>query len=113
MLLALNPYPFYYRTAFAFSLILYPHHRGIFYGFNRISYGKGKTADVWHCTNGAHQAHDRFLASEAGPVLGRHRLAISWHGQDKQVFAEEERELTVYHVPSGQLVEFASRLRTQ
>jgi hypothetical protein len=88
-----------------------PHHRGIFYGFNRISYGNGRTADVWHCTNGAHQAHDRFLASEAGPVLGRHRLAINWHGQDRQVFANEERELTVYNVPGGQLVEFASRLR--
>jgi len=25
MLLALNPYPLDYRTAFAFSLILYPH----------------------------------------------------------------------------------------
>jgi hypothetical protein len=89
-----------------------PHHRGIFYGFNRISYGNGKTTDVWHCTNGAYQAHDRFLAAEAGPVLGRHRLAISWHGQDKQAFANEERELTVYNVPGGQLVEFASRLRT-
>jgi hypothetical protein len=90
-----------------------PHHRGIFYGFNRIRYGNGKTADTWHCTNGAHQAHDRFLASEAGPVLGRHRLAISWHGQDKQAFADEERELTVYNVPGGQLVEFASLLRTR
>jgi hypothetical protein len=89
-----------------------PHHRGIFFGFNRISYGDGKTADTWHCTNGAHQAHDRFLASEAGPGLGRHRLAISWHGQDRQVFANEERELTVYNVPGGQLVEIASRLRT-
>jgi hypothetical protein len=89
-----------------------PHHRGIFYGFNRISYGNGKTADTWHCANGAHQAHDRFLAIEAGPVLGRHRLAISWHGKDKQVFANEERELAVYDVPGGQLVEFASQLRT-
>jgi hypothetical protein len=89
-----------------------PHHRGIFFGYNRVRYGNGKTADVWHCTNGAHQAHDRFLASEAGPVLGRHRLAISWHGTDKQAFAKEERELTVYNVPGGQLVEFASRLST-
>jgi hypothetical protein len=89
-----------------------PHHRGIFYGFNRIRYGNGKTADVWHCTNGAHQAHDRFLAIEAGAVLGRHRLAIRWHSPDKQVFAEEERELTAYHVPGGQLINFASRLRT-
>jgi hypothetical protein len=88
-----------------------PHHRGIFYGFNRINYGNDKTADTWHCTNGAYQAHDRFLLIEAGHVLGRHRLAISWHGQDKQVFATEERELTVYNVPGGQLVGFASRLR--
>jgi hypothetical protein len=89
-----------------------PHHRGIFFGFNRISYGNGKTADTWHCSNGAHQAHDRFLAGEAGPVLGRHRLALSWHGPDRQAFANEEREPTAYNVPGGQLVEFASRLRT-
>jgi hypothetical protein len=88
-----------------------PHHRGIFYGFNRIRYGDGKTADTWHCTDGAYQEHDRFLASEAGPVLGRHRVAISWHGQDR-AFADEERELTAYNVPGGQLVEFASRLRS-
>jgi hypothetical protein len=88
-----------------------PHHRGIFYGFNRISYDDGRTADLWHCTNGAYQGHDRFLSSEAGPVLGRHRVAISWHGQHT-AFATEERELTVYNVPGGQLVEFASRLRS-
>jgi hypothetical protein len=88
-----------------------PHHRGIFFGYNRVGYGIGKTADTWHCPNGEYQAHDRFLASEAGSVLGRHRLAISWHGRDKQAFAEEERELTVFTLPGGQLVEFASRMR--
>src|SRR5262249_51272230 len=30
----------------------------------------------------------------------------------KEVFAKEERELTVYHVPGGILVEFASRLKS-
>src|ERR1043166_484258 len=88
-----------------------PHHRGIFYGFNRITYGNGKSADTWHCIDGAFQQHERFLASERGPVLGRHRVEISWHGKDA-AFAEEERELTVYHVPGGHLIEFASRLRT-
>jgi hypothetical protein len=91
---------------------LYPHHRGIYYGFNKVTYGSGKTADVWHCTKGSHQSHEKFLASEAGPVLGRHRVEIAWHGDDKGVFAVEERELTVYNVPGGQLVEFASRLRS-
>jgi hypothetical protein len=88
-----------------------PHHRGIMYAFNRIRYGDGKMADTWHCIDGAHQSHDRFLASEAGSVLGRHRVLIRWHGKD-QAFAEEERELTAYNVAGGQLVEFASRLRT-
>ena len=88
-----------------------PHHRGIFYGFNRITYGNGRTADTWHCIDGAFQQHERFLASEEGPVLGRHRVEISWHGQDV-TFAEEERELTVYNLPGGHLIEFASRLRS-
>ena len=88
-----------------------PHHRGIFYGFNRITYGDGKRADTWHCTDGAFHQHERFLASEQGPVLGRQRVVISWHGKDT-AFAEEERELTVYNVTGGHLIEFESRLRS-
>ena len=88
-----------------------PHHRGIFYGFNRITYGDGRRADTWHCTDGAYQQHERFLASEQGPVLARHRVEISWHGKDA-AFATEERELTVYNVPGGHLIGFASRLQT-
>jgi len=88
-----------------------PHHRGIFYGFNRITYGDGKRADTWHCIDGAFQQHERFLASEQGPVLARHCAEISWHGKDA-AFATEERELSVYNVPGGHLIEFASRLRS-
>jgi hypothetical protein len=88
-----------------------PHHRGIFYGFNRITYGDGKKADTWHCIDGAFQQHERFLASDEGLVLARHRAEISWHGKDA-AFAQEERELTVYNVPGGHLIEFASRLRS-
>ena len=86
----------------------FPHHRGIFFGFNKVTYGNGKKADVWHCTGDAHMTFEKTLASEAGPVLGRHRVAIAWHGEKKEVFATEERELTVYNVPGGRLVEFAT-----
>lgn len=89
---------------------LFPHHRGLFFGFNRISYGDGKRADTWHCRNNETQEHVEVLQSSTGPVLGRHRVAINWHGQDKEVFAREERELTVYNVVGGTLIEFASRL---
>jgi hypothetical protein len=89
---------------------LFPHHRGLFYGFNRITYGDGKKADTWHCNNGEYQSHDEFQRAEAGHVLGRHLVAISWHGQDGEVFAREEREMTVYRAGDGWLIDFASRL---
>lgn len=89
----------------------YTHHRGLFFGFNRISYD-GHRCDTWHCGGQAHQSHEGFLAAEAGPVLGRHRVAVDWHASAQQVFAREQRELTVYRVPGGHLIEFASRLST-
>jgi hypothetical protein len=94
--------------------LLFPHHRGLMYAFNRISYGSElkKKADTWHATGDAHQTHEGYLNVEAGPVLGRHRVQVDWHGEKKEVFAREERELTVYKVPGGTLVEFASRLKT-
>jgi hypothetical protein len=91
---------------------LYPHHRGLFYGFNKISYD-GQEADVWHCNRGERQAHRTTLLEEAGPVLGRHRLSIGWHGRDGQAFADEQREVTAYHVTGGVLIEFASQLQAQ
>ncbi len=87
----------------------FTHHRGIFFGFNKCSYDGGR-ADTWHCTGDAYLSHEGFLADEAGPVLGRHAVSVDWHGPPKRVFAHEQRELTVYNVPGGQLVEFASRL---
>jgi hypothetical protein len=92
--------------------LLFPHHRGLMYAFNKITYN-GKTVDTWHAKPGdTHQEHVKFLSEEAGPVLGRHRVLVDWHGADDQVFAREEREVTVYSVPGGTLVNFASRLKT-
>ena len=97
---------------------LFPHHRGLFFGFNKITYGDNKTADTWHCKGKAFESHDGFSSSEAGPVLGRHTVRVGWHGQDGETFAEEDRELTVYRQPEkdgkpeGTLIEFASILST-
>jgi hypothetical protein len=98
---------------------LYTHHRGLFYGF-KATYGDKITADTWHCpppsadpkkpSLEAHLEHEKILSSEAGPVLGRHRVQVGWFGRGKERFAAEERELTVYNVPGGVLVEFASKL---
>jgi len=90
----------------------YTHHRGIYFGFNRITYGDGLKCDVWHCSKPAHQAHEKMLAAEEGFILGRHRLQIGWHGAKGEKFAEEQRELTVYNVAGGQFIEFASVVST-
>jgi hypothetical protein len=89
----------------------YTHHRGLFYGFNKVTYGGGKKVDIWHCKGDAHQAHARFISTAEGPVLGRHRVEVEWRGVGSEVFAREERELSAYHVEGGVLLEFASRLR--
>ncbi len=92
----------------------YTHHRGLFYGFNRVTYGDEpkKNVDTWHCKGDTHLSHDAVVSEEAGPVLGRHVLRIGWHGEGNQVFARESREVTAYIVPGRQLVEFVSRLET-
>jgi len=90
---------------------LFPHHRGIFFGFNKVKYGEEKKeCDVWHCPKDEYQSHEKFILSEAGPVYGRHKLAIAWHGVKKEVFATEERDLTAYALPGGTLIEFASEV---
>ncbi|HEY2785674.1 MAG TPA: DUF6807 family protein [Fimbriiglobus sp.] len=91
---------------------LYPHHRGLFYGWNKISYD-GKTADVWHGTNNVYSQHDKMLVQEAGPDKAVQTAAISWHGKDGKTFAEEERTYTVYNVPGGTEIDFASTLTTK
>jgi hypothetical protein len=99
--------------------LLYPHHRGLMYAFNKITFEGTKTCDTWHAKPGdTHQSHEGFLVTEAGSIVGaRHRVAVDWHGPKKEVFAKEEREITVHNLLPlaklhGVLVEFASRLRT-
>ena len=90
---------------------MYPHHRGIFYGFNKISYD-GHQADVWHGRNGESERHVATLSHEANAELGRHTVKVSWNGRDGKPFAMEERELTVHAPHGGWLIDFRSTLTT-
>jgi hypothetical protein len=93
--------------------LLYPHHRGLMFAFNKITYGKGMSADTWHAKpKDTHQSHEGILSADAGLVFGRHRVAIDWHGPNKEVFAKEEREVTVYNVEGGTLLDFVTRLKS-
>jgi len=97
----------------------FPHHRGLFFGFNKIVYDGKKKADTWHCRGKEFLNHEEVKSEELGPVLGRHTVKVGWHGQEGEKFAEEDREMTVYRPetkdgkPAGMLIEFASVLRTE
>jgi hypothetical protein len=90
----------------------YTHHRGIFFGYNRISHGPelGVKSDCWHCTGKARQEHRETLEESAGPVAARQRLAIEWVGSDSTKVLDEVRELEIVPVPRGTVIDFASRL---
>jgi len=92
---------------------LYPHHRGLFFGFNKISYGDKQQPDIWHGTNNVFSQYEKTLANEAGEVFGRSRSEISWHGKDGKTFATEEREVTAYAVPGGTLIDWSTVLSTK
>ncbi len=94
---------------------LFPHHRGLFFGFNKISYqgdGKKVDADIWHGTKDVFSTHDKMTATEAGEVFARHTAAISWHGPDGKTFADELRTVTVYNVAGGTMLDWNTELTT-
>jgi hypothetical protein len=91
----------------------FPHHRGLFFGFNRISYGDKQTADIWHGTENVFSQHDKTLTTDAGEVFARQRSLISWHGKDGNTFATEERDVTAFAVPDGTLIDWSTTLSTK
>ena len=95
---------------------LYPHHKGLFYGFNKITYGDGKTCDTWHCTGKAYESHEKELEHQAAGSTADHRVAIDWHGQDGEVFAHEKRGIRAqretHDGAEGWLIYFTSHLET-
>jgi Methane oxygenase PmoA len=94
----------------------FPHHRGLFFGFNKISYeqnGKKLDADIWHGTKDVFSTADKMVGTEAGPVFAKHTAAISWHGPDSNTFADELRTVTVYNVPNGTMLDWSTELSTK
>ena len=91
---------------------LYPHHRGLMFGFYKCTLPTGKKVDTWHCTDATHLLHDKMLHVEAQDIVARMLAGVQWNADKKTTFALEERELTVFNVAGGTLTEFVSRLET-
>lgn len=90
---------------------LYPHHRGLFFGFNRISYN-GKKADTWHATQQVFTSCEDLQIGEVNDTSASHWAIIGWYGSDQEKFAEETRKVVVHHVPVGIQIDWISELRS-
>ena len=80
----------------------FPHHRGIFIGFNRMSAG-GKNYDLWHMSGGP-QVHQKFLDQQAGADQARFTSLVHWNTKDGQTLLEEERTFVFRAVDAPGLV---------
>lgn len=94
----------------------FPHHRGLFFGFNKVGYtqdGKKVDADIWHGTKNVYSTADKTTNAEAGVVFARQTANISWHGPDGTTFADEARTVVVYRVPGGTMLDWNTELTTK
>jgi len=98
-----NPYPK--------KGILYPHHRGIFIGWNRLAF-EGRRYDLWHMKE-VHQVHQRFLELEAGPDKARSTALVHWNAADGKPILVEHRRITVHRQsdPAVLVLDFQTELR--
>ncbi len=95
---------------------LYTHHRGAFFGFHKITYHGDKHCDVWHCVDGAYQAHVSEVSREADDDSASHQVAIEWHGLGGELFANEVRGFAVRRVThsdvDGWQIDFTSHVES-
>ncbi len=92
--------------------ILYPHHRGIFIGWNKLQF-EGKSYDTWHMTNGVRQIHEKFIEKKADAEKAASTALIHWKNGQGKVMVEEKRTTTVYR-PEGEtivLLDFETELK--
>lgn len=90
---------------------LFPHHRGIFFGFNKITYGpNNKKCDTWHCRGKAHQQHEKFSEMKADADGGVLESIVHWHGREGEHFATETRCQTVAMQDGVMQIDFRTTL---
>jgi hypothetical protein len=91
--------------------IRYPHHRGIYIGWNRLTF-EGQRYDLWHMPK-AHQLHQKFLEQIAGPVLARSTTLIHWNDDKSEPMIVERRQTTVFRQsdPTVLLLDFHTELK--
>lgn len=83
---------------------LYPHHRGVFVGWNKVRVGE-REVDFWHMRGGA----QRVLSTEctaAAPGQAGLALEVAWLANDGQVLVREQRNIIAQLTAAPMLARF-------
>ncbi|MFP6762038.1 MAG: DUF6807 family protein [Planctomycetaceae bacterium] len=72
----------------------YTHHRGLFIGWNMTGF-EGRSLDFWHCRNGAHLRHEKFIEKSADAEHGTMTAEIHWNDAAGTPVIVEHRTVTV------------------
>lgn len=88
----------------------FPHHRGIFIGWNKIKHN-GKGHDLWHVKNTT-QKHLSFTQQETTDAGTTVASRIDWIGTEGKAVLEETRAVTVHSETAGAyaVIDFVSEL---
>jgi hypothetical protein len=88
----------------------FPHHRGIFIGWNKIRHG-GRSHDLWHVRDTT-QKHVSFTEKKSADESATMTSRIDWIGKEGHPVLEESRTLTVHFADEGAyaLIDFTSEL---
>ena len=93
--------------------VKYPHHRGIFIGWNKLEF-EGKSYDTWHMSGGVAQVHQKMLELKADARKASSTALIHWKRGDGKVMVEEKRKTIVYRPGGGGtvlLLDFETELK--
>lgn len=86
----------------------HPHHRGLWF-----THGKVNGVDFWLETGNkaGKTAHVAYDTVQSGPVYGLLRARTDWLVPDGKKIAEDTREVRVYNLSSGYLMDFSVTLK--
>ena len=81
--------------------IRYPHHRGLFFAYNKTPYG-----DFWHGKDGVSQRHKEYTDDRefVGPIVAREASVNEWTTKEGKAVVRDTREVTAWRVSDKQVV---------
>ncbi len=90
----------------------FTHHRGIFYGWQGMTFKGQKGVNIWEMAAG-NQIHQKFTAQKAEADQATFTSEIAWKLKDGTVILDEERTFTFHRaaLPTLALIDFTSTVK--